>query len=55
MQTPLTEKAAGTISATMTITSLLLAIFSERWDEIILKLEDTADVEVSLGQAEKLT
>lgn len=28
------------------------AVFSERWDEIILKNEDTADVEIKLGQAE---
>ena len=28
------------------------AVFRERWDEIVLVLEDTADVEVSLGQAE---
>lgn len=32
--------------------SAAFAIFSERWDEIILNLEETADVEVSLGQAE---
>ena len=28
------------------------AVFRERWDEIVLGLEDTADVEVSLGQAD---
>lgn len=28
------------------------AVFRERWDEISLGLEDTADVEISLGQAE---
>ena len=28
------------------------AVFRERWDEIILRYEDTSDIEVSLGQAE---
>ena len=28
------------------------AVFRERWDEIILRFEETSDVEVSLGQAE---
>lgn len=32
--------------------SVAYAVFCERWDEIVLKYEDTADVEISLGQAE---
>ena len=32
--------------------SVAYAVFCERWDEISLGLEETADVEVSLGQAE---
>ena len=32
--------------------SVAYAVFSERWDEIISGYEDTADVEISLGQAE---
>ena len=32
--------------------SAAYAVFRERWDEIILRYEDTSDVEVSLGQAE---
>lgn len=32
--------------------SVAYAVFRERWDEISLGLEDTADVEISLGQAD---
>lgn len=32
--------------------SAAFAIFSERWDEIVMGYENTADVEISLGQAE---
>ena len=32
--------------------SVAYAVFRERWDEISLGFEDTADVEISLGQAE---
>ena len=32
--------------------SVAYAVFRERWDEIRLGLEDTADVEISLGQAD---
>ena len=32
--------------------SVAYAVFRERWDEISLGFEDTADIEISLGQAE---
>ena len=32
--------------------SVAYAVFCERWDEIVLRYEDTSDIEISLGQAE---
>jgi len=32
--------------------SVAYAVFRERWDEIVMSYENTADVEISLGQAE---
>ena len=32
--------------------SVAFAVFSERWDEIVVNYENTADVEISLGQAD---
>ncbi len=32
--------------------SVAYSVFSERWDEIVLRYEETADVEITLGQAD---